>query len=137
MSNMFASRKGPLMIAAGIFGGLLYSTYGANQQPRPRQQDTNDAKSQAGISETLQSVAGQGGARARSGDEMESLRQYDPKDTRLHSADPGAQSKRNPQKARSEDLPGDGTSPGGGLGKHIGDRSDEKEGDLAWKRTGS
>ncbi|KAL2150412.1 hypothetical protein VTH82DRAFT_6975 [Thermothelomyces myriococcoides] len=132
MSNLFASRKGPLMIAAGICGGLLYTTYGGTQQPRPRQQQGG-----AGLSEALQGAAGQGGARARGGEETEALRRYDPKDTRLYSADPTAQSKRNPNKARSDDLSGDGTSPGAGLGKHIGDRSEGQTGDLAWKRTGS
>ncbi|AEO58478.1 hypothetical protein MYCTH_2041611, partial [Thermothelomyces thermophilus ATCC 42464] len=93
MSNMLASRKVPLVLAAGIGSGLLYMTYGANQQPRPRQQQGEGGG--VGVSETLQAAAGQGGARAR---------QYDPKDTRLHSADPAAQSKRNPDKTRGDDL---------------------------------
>ncbi|KAL2157326.1 hypothetical protein VTH06DRAFT_6264 [Thermothelomyces fergusii] len=134
MSNILASRKVPLMLAAGIGGGLLYTTYGANQQPRPRQQAQQQG---LGVSEALQAAAGQGGARARGDEETEALRRYDPKDTRLHSADPAAQSKRNPNKARSDDLGGDGTSSGGGLGKHIGGRGEDQQGDLAWKRTGS
>ncbi|KAK4132154.1 hypothetical protein BT67DRAFT_386037 [Trichocladium antarcticum] len=62
MSNMFSSRKVPLLIAAGVLGGMLYVTAGANQQPRPRARA--DAGSTMPVSETLQTIAGTGGARA-------------------------------------------------------------------------
>ncbi|AEO68483.1 uncharacterized protein THITE_2022370, partial [Thermothielavioides terrestris NRRL 8126] len=103
MANMFRSRAGPLLAAGGILGGLLYLTYGGRQQPRP-QAAPNTAVAGLPVSETLQAVAGTGGAhsRARDAEDRESLRQYDPKDTRLHSADPSAQSKRNPQKVRGD-----------------------------------
>lgn len=105
MSNILATRKVPLMIAAGVFGGLLYTTYGGVQQPRPRSTHDNTHDATGGtISETAQALAGTGGQRARSGDDMESLRQYDPKDTRLHSKDPGAQSKREPSKVKGEEV---------------------------------
>lgn len=133
MSNMYASRKGPLLAVGALFGGILYMTYGAKQQPRPRA--THDAGTQVPVSETLQAIGGQGGARARDAEQRESLAQYDPKDTRIHSADPSAQSKRNPQKVRG-DLGGDDTTPGGGgQGKHIGDRGKDS-GDLPWKKIG-
>ncbi|KAK3299590.1 uncharacterized protein B0H64DRAFT_472691 [Chaetomium fimeti] len=105
MSNLLATRKVPLMIAAGVFGGLLYTTYGGVQQPRPRSTHDNAHDATGGtLSEAAQAAAGTGGARARSGDDMEALRQYDPKDTRLHSKDPGAQSKREPGKVRGEEV---------------------------------
>ncbi|KAK4160286.1 hypothetical protein QBC43DRAFT_325725 [Cladorrhinum sp. PSN259] len=63
MSNMFRSRAGPLLIASGIFGGLLYSTVGGKNQPRPRA--TNEPGSTLPISETLQSIGSQGGTHAR------------------------------------------------------------------------
>jgi hypothetical protein len=92
MSNMWASRKVPLMVAGGIFAGLLYSTYGANQQPRPR--STHDATTQLPVSETLQGVAGSGGPRAK-GDDGES-----PRDTRIYSSDPSSASKRDVSKVK-------------------------------------
>ncbi|KAK3984011.1 hypothetical protein QBC44DRAFT_28756 [Cladorrhinum sp. PSN332] len=61
MSNMLRSRAGPLLVASGIFGGLLYSTAGGKNQPRPR------ATNEGGlpISETLESIGNQGGKHAR------------------------------------------------------------------------
>ncbi|KAH6845747.1 hypothetical protein B0I37DRAFT_380997, partial [Chaetomium sp. MPI-CAGE-AT-0009] len=77
MSNLLATRKVPLMIAAGIFGGILYTTYGGVQQPRPRSTHDNAHDATGGtLSETAQAVAGTGGAPARSGEDMEALRQY-------------------------------------------------------------
>ncbi|KAK4120709.1 hypothetical protein N657DRAFT_648897 [Parathielavia appendiculata] len=134
MANMFSSRKGPLLIAGGLFSGLLYFTYGARQQPRTTA--THDASSQAGVSQTLQSVAGTGGERAHASRDREEQRLYDPKDTGLASSDPSAASKRSPQKVRG-DLGGDQNNPaGGGQGKHIGDRGPDS-GDLPYKRMGS
>ncbi|KAH6616161.1 hypothetical protein B0J18DRAFT_439045 [Chaetomium sp. MPI-SDFR-AT-0129] len=146
MSKPLATRTVPLLIAATLFGGLAYSTWGGTTQPRPRV--THDARSQASVSERLQSAAGTGGVQKASGsggdsshegpsaERLESLKQYDPKDTRLFSNDPAAQSKRNPDKARSGELDRGGPSPGGGLGKNIGEREEGKEGDLAWKKIG-
>lgn len=144
MSKPLATRTVPLLIAATLFGGLAYSTWGGTTQPRPRV--THDARSQASVSERLQSAAGTGGVQKTPGSDnphegpsaerLEGLKQYDPKDTRLFSNDPAAQSKRNPGKARSEELDRGGPSPGGGLGKHIGERGEGKEGDLAWKKIG-
>lgn len=126
MSNMFRSRTGPLLIAAGLFGGLLYTTAGGSQQPRPAATGKT-----GGVSEALQGVAGQGGPAARDEQRVEN----DPKDTRLATASPSADSKRNPQKVRG-DLGGDETTPGGGYqGKHIGDKG-EGSGDLPWKKIG-
>jgi hypothetical protein len=111
-AQIFSTRKGPLLIALGIMGGLLYTTYGGRQEPRPRTTTTtHDARAAnttaAPVSETLQSVAGTGGGggstRSRdSAEDMEALRQHDPKDTRLYSADPSAYSKRNADKVRGE-----------------------------------
>jgi hypothetical protein len=145
-ATIFGTRKGPLVIALGILGGLLYTTYGGRQEPRPRATTTmHDARgATAPVSETLQSVAGTGGERTRSRDsaeDMDALRQHDPKDTRLYSADPSAYSKRNPDKVRSDLEGGHGTSvgsaQGGGQGKNVGERDTEKSGDLAWKKIGS
>ncbi len=94
MSNMFSSRKMPLAIAAGIFGGIFYMTYGANQQPRPRQ--VHHASSQTPISEVLQGAAGTGGPGARPNE--------NPSDARMYSADPSALSKRHPSKAKDDDI---------------------------------
>ncbi|KAG7284730.1 hypothetical protein NEMBOFW57_009340 [Staphylotrichum longicolle] len=91
MSNMWASRKVPLMVAGGIFAGLLYSTYGANQQPRPR--TTHEASSQTPVSETLQGIAGSGGPRARA-------TTASPRDTRIYSSDPSSASKRDATKVK-------------------------------------
>ncbi len=93
MSNMFSSRKLPLAVAAGIFGGIFYMTYGANQEPRPR--TVHDARTQAPVSEVLQGAAGSGGPAAREKGDS-------PRDTRLHSEDPSAPSKRHPTKTREE-----------------------------------
>ncbi|KAJ4289962.1 hypothetical protein N0V88_006763 [Collariella sp. IMI 366227] len=98
MSNMFASRKGPILIVAGVLGGIFYATYGGKQQPRPRA--TSDTSSRIPMSETLQSVAGTGGERAHGHKDGEGLRQFDSKDTRLASANPTADSKRNLQKSQ-------------------------------------
>ncbi|KAK4225849.1 hypothetical protein QBC38DRAFT_367839, partial [Podospora fimiseda] len=61
ISNMLRSRAGPLLLASGIFGGLMYSTAGGKSQPRPR------AMQEGGfpLSETLESIGGQGGKHAR------------------------------------------------------------------------
>lgn len=85
MSNMFSSRKVPLLIAAGVLGGMLYVTVGANQQPRPRARA--DAGTTMPVSETLQTIAGTGGARAS--------------DTRAEAVPrpDDAPSKRNPENA--------------------------------------
>ncbi|GAB1318231.1 hypothetical protein MFIFM68171_08441 [Madurella fahalii] len=129
MSNMFRSRTGPLLIAAGLFGGLLYTTAGGSQQPRPA--TTGGQGGGGGVSETLQGIAGQGGRSARDEQRVEN----DPKDTRMATASPSADSKRNPQKVRG-DLGGDDNTPGGGgQGKHIGDKG-EGSGDLPWKKVG-
>ncbi|KAK4233652.1 hypothetical protein C8A03DRAFT_19305 [Achaetomium macrosporum] len=133
MSQFFGrgqNRTVPIAIAAGLFGGLLYFTGGAKQQPRPRA--THDATGQMPVSETLQSIAGTGGQTARSADQQDQQRQYDPKDTRIHSADPSAQSKRNPQKVKSDDLGGNVSQA---EGKHIGDKGKDS-GDLPWKGVG-
>ncbi|KAK4095669.1 hypothetical protein N658DRAFT_502483 [Parathielavia hyrcaniae] len=131
---MFSSRKGPLLIAGGLFSGLLYFTYGAKQQPRTTA--TTPSGSQARVSQTLQSAAGTGGEGAHASRDREEMRLFDPKDTGLASRDPSAASKRNPQKVR-DDLGGDQNNPaGGGQGKHIGDRGPES-GDLPYKRMGS
>lgn len=98
-STIFRTRKGPLLVALGIMSGLLYTTYGGRQEPRPR------ARGGVPVSETLQSVAGTGGERTRSRDsaeDREALRQQDPKDTRLYSASPSAYSKRDVDKVRAE-----------------------------------
>ncbi|KAK4154795.1 hypothetical protein C8A00DRAFT_14087 [Chaetomidium leptoderma] len=114
MSNMFSSRKGPLLIAGGIFSGLLYMTYGGSQQPRPRAQaqaahDAHDARSSSSspepvpVSETLQAVAGTGGggSNTRGRDEVEQSRgEHDRGDTRLYSQSPSAHSKREAAKVK-------------------------------------
>ena len=93
MSNMFSSRKLPLAVAAGVFGGIFYMTYGANQEPRPR--TTHHASNQAPVSEVLQSVAGTGGPGAQHDGDS-------PRDTRVYSADPSALSKRHPAKVKDD-----------------------------------
>ena len=92
MSNMFSSRKLPLAVAAGIFGGIFYMTYGANPEPRPRR--VHNADTQTPVSELLQGAAGTGGPTA---DHNES-----PRDTRMYSADPTALSKRHPTKSKDD-----------------------------------
>lgn len=138
MANMFSSRKGPLLLAAGVFGGLLYYTAGAKQQPRPRATPESSATGSASpqVSETLQSVAGTGGQTAREQTDIQGP--WDTKDqTRLGTGSPDAYSKRNPQKVRG-DLGGrETTVGGGGQGKHVGERESGKGGDLDWKTIGS
>lgn len=65
MANMFRSRTGPLLVAAGIFGGLLYSTAGGKNQPRTRADPSGGVTGGVPVSETLQSIGGQGGPHAR------------------------------------------------------------------------
>ena len=95
MSNMFSSRKTPLLLAGGLLAGIFMMTHGANQQPRPRAMH-HPGSTQLPVSETLQSAAGLGGRRAAHY-EGES-----PVDTRLYSADPSAPSKRDATKAKGE-----------------------------------
>lgn len=136
MSTILQNRKVPLLIAGGLFGGLLYGTYGGTQQPRPRQQAGAGGAASTGapVSETLEAIAGTGGQRARDTQHID----YDVKDARLGTASPTAVSKRNPAKVRDDDLGGrDTTVGGGGQGKHIGERDPAKSGDLPWKKIGS
>lgn len=127
MSNIYSSRKGPLLIAAGVLGGLLYFGAGGRAQPRPATKEGQPSQ----LSETLHGLAQQGGPSAR----VQSGMELDPKDTRMASTNPVADSKRNPQKVRG-DLGGDGTDEGGaGLGKHIGNKG-EGSTDLPWKKVG-
>ena len=144
-ANIFRTRRGPLVVALGIMGGLLYTTYGGRQEPRPRAA-THDARGAPAlpVSETLQSVAGTGGERTQSRDsaeDVDALRQHNLRDTRLYSDDPSAYSKHNPDKVRSDLEGGHGTTvgnaQGGGQGKNVGERDSEKSGDLAWKKIGS
>ena len=93
MSNMFSSRKLPLAVAAGVFGGIFYMTYGANQQPRPR--TVHNASAQVPVSEILQGAAGTGGPGAQHDAEG-------PRDTRLYSADTSTPSKRHATKAKDD-----------------------------------
>jgi hypothetical protein len=133
MSQFFGrgqNRTVPIAIAAGLFGGLLYFTGGGANQPRPRA--ANDARGQMDVSGALQSMAGTGGQSARNAEQQDKLSQYDPKDTRIHSADPTAQSKRNPQKVKSDDMGGNVSQS---QGKHIGDKGKDS-GDLPWKGVG-
>ncbi|KAJ9133798.1 hypothetical protein NKR19_g8913 [Coniochaeta hoffmannii] len=123
--SMLKGRILPLAGVAGL-GALLWTqTRGGAQAPRSR---TDKPESQQSpVSETLQSIGGQGGQNASdSGPGV-----YDPKDTRLYSKSPDAQSKKNPGKVRDLDRDKLGpVNPAGNDGKHIGDR----DSDLPWKR---
>ncbi|KAL1838061.1 hypothetical protein VTJ49DRAFT_3109 [Mycothermus thermophilus] len=102
MSNLAASRKGPLLIAGGVLAGLVYFTYGGRSQPRPV------ARNQGSVSETLQAAAGTGGPRARDDQAASQASDVEKKDTRVYSASPSAYSKRDVDKVRGEGQLNDG-----------------------------
>ena len=85
---MLRNRAVPVAAAAAVGGLLWWQTAGGRNQPVGRAERGN-----LPVSETLQATAGTGGARARDkGD--------DPKDTRIASHTPDADSKRSPTKSR-------------------------------------
>ncbi|KAK4187385.1 hypothetical protein QBC35DRAFT_552275 [Podospora australis] len=110
MSNMFSGRAGPLLIASGIFGGLLYSTAGGRNQPRPRavhDAGVTSTMSSGGfdIGEKMEEVAGVGGKHARKNPKTASTKGLDKKyvitdeidtarDARYNSCEPDVYSKR-------------------------------------------
>lgn len=121
--------RGRILPLAGVgaLGGLLWwQTSGGAQAPKSR--TSKPESQQAGISEALQSIGGQGGKNSSdSGPENN----YDHQNTRLYSNSPDAASKKNPGKVRplDSDKLGPVNNPGND-GKHIGDR----DSDLPWKR---
>lgn len=92
---MLRQRAGPILLATGIGGTLWWQTAGGKNQPRSRAM--GDPKKTMPISETLQSLSGQGGASARKDKHIEN----DPKNTKIFSVSPDAPSKRNPDKTRN------------------------------------
>ncbi|KAK3317548.1 hypothetical protein B0T19DRAFT_405236 [Cercophora scortea] len=96
---MFRSRAVPLLFMAGVGSGIYYQTAGGKSQPRSRQSEDHPLKMP--VSETLQSMSGQGGRTARS---KPSHNEYDPKNTKIFSHSPDAHSKRNPTKVRDIDI---------------------------------
>ncbi|KAK4204569.1 hypothetical protein QBC40DRAFT_272561 [Triangularia verruculosa] len=113
MSNMARNRVVPALIFGGLFGGLLYSTAGGSNQPRPRARH-DAAATNLDVSESLESFAGTGGKNARKQSDIPS--DIDPKNTRIASHDPTAHAKRSP--AKTLDL-GDGSEPSN-LPKNVG-----------------
>ncbi|KAB5585693.1 hypothetical protein GE09DRAFT_1277175 [Coniochaeta sp. 2T2.1] len=103
--SMLKSRLLPLAGVAGL-GALFWSqTSGGGQAPKTHA--SKPADQQAPVSETFQAIGSQGGKNTTDSGPGD----YDPKDTRLYSRSPDAQSKKNPD-------------------KHIGDRGSH----LPWKR---
>lgn len=92
---MLRNRAVPVAAAAAVGGLLWWQTAGGRNQPVGRSERGNIP-----VSETLQGKAGTGGARARAQGDLE----VDPKDTRLASNKPEADSKRSPVKAGREEL---------------------------------
>ncbi|KAK1753582.1 hypothetical protein QBC47DRAFT_46189 [Echria macrotheca] len=95
MSSLLRSRAVPIIGTAAVGAGIYYTTAGGRNQPRQRA----EGDTRPGMSEALQSVAGQGGARARDPD---TRIDNDPRDTKIYSNSPTAESKRSPQKVRDE-----------------------------------
>ncbi|KAK4663976.1 uncharacterized protein QC763_501180 [Podospora pseudopauciseta] len=117
MSNMARNRVIPAVIASGLFGGLLYSTAGGSNQPRPRARH-DAAATNLNVSESLESIAGTGGKHTRKQFDIPS--DIDPKNTRIASHNPTAHAKRSPSKTL--DL-GDGSEPSQ-LPKNVGPHRD-------------
>ncbi|KAK0750307.1 hypothetical protein B0T18DRAFT_322578 [Schizothecium vesticola] len=88
---MLRNRAVPVAAAAAVGGLLWWQTAGGRNQPVGHAERGN-----LPVSETLQAKAGTGGARARGKGELED----DPKDTRIASHTPDAESKRSPTKSR-------------------------------------
>jgi hypothetical protein len=115
----------PLAGVGGLFALLWTQTRGGAQAPRSHA--STPASEQSSVSETLGALGSQGGKNTTDSGPGT----YDPKDTKLYSKSPDAQSKKNPGKVR--DLDSDKLGPvnaPGKDGKHIGDR----DSDLPWKR---
>lgn len=122
---MLRSRILPLAGVGGLFGLLWWQTSGGAVQPKSRAGKPEDQ--QMDVSGTMAGLAGTGGANTTENGPGT----YDPKDTRLYSRSPDAQSKKNPGKVRDLDQDKLGPVNGPGKdGKHIGDRGS----DLPWKR---
>jgi hypothetical protein len=124
MPSMLRSRALPLAGVAALGALLWRQTSGGVQEPKSRG-DTPTSQ-QSSVSETMQSIAGTGGSNTSENGPGT----YDPKDTRLYSKSPDAQSKKNPGKVRPLDKEKLGPVSSVSGGKHIGDR----ESDLPWKR---
>jgi len=93
---MLRSRVGPAVAALAIVGGgIFWQTAGGTQQPRSR---AVEGEGKSDVSGSMQGLAGTGGAAARDKDDQESLKQQDPKDTRLYSKSQTADSKRSATK---------------------------------------
>ncbi|KAK0660872.1 hypothetical protein QBC41DRAFT_236213 [Cercophora samala] len=117
MSNMARNRILPAMIASGLFGGLLYSTAGGSNQPRPRARH-DAAATNLNVSESLESFAGTGGKHTRKQSDI--APEADSRNTRIQSHNPSAHAKRSPSK--SLDL-GDGSEPAK-MPKNVGPHRD-------------
>jgi hypothetical protein len=85
----------PLLGVAALAGVIYSQTAGGSQQPNSRA--ANPPEKQSSVSESLQAAAGTGGKASRDG-----APEVDPKDTRLHSRNPTAESKRSSQKTTDD-----------------------------------
>ncbi len=95
ITNMLRARAVPILAVTALGSGIYWQTHTGKVQATSRA--TGDPSTKIPVSETLQNIGRQGGQYAR----KEKL-VYDPKDTRMLSQSPSADSKRNPQKVRDE-----------------------------------
>ncbi|KAK4178953.1 hypothetical protein QBC36DRAFT_365837 [Triangularia setosa] len=110
MSNMARNRVIPALIASGLFGGLLYSTAGGSNQPRPRaRHDAGGSATDSNVSESLQQFAGTGGKHARKQSDIDPA--TDPKNTHIVSHSSSPHSKRSPQKKLDFDDGAEAATP--------------------------
>ncbi|OIW27875.1 hypothetical protein CONLIGDRAFT_634205 [Coniochaeta ligniaria NRRL 30616] len=123
--SLLRNRMLPLAGVAALGSFMLWQTYGGAKEPRSRA--SKPESQQLPVSETLQSIGGQGGRNAA---DRESSYNNPHQDTRQYSNSPDAASKKNPGKVRPLDREELGPVNPGPDGKNIGDRSS----DLPWKR---
>ena len=101
MSNILRTRAVPIAATAALGGFIWWQTAGGRSQPNSTAQSgTNTGMP---VSETLRSIGSKEGTHAR---KDTSELDNDPKDTRIYSRSPSADSKRNPQKVRDEKVTG-------------------------------
>ncbi|KAK0713415.1 hypothetical protein B0T26DRAFT_614267, partial [Lasiosphaeria miniovina] len=97
VTGMLRQQPGPILLATEIGSTLWWQTAGGKNQPRSRAM--GDSEKTIPVSETLQSLSGQGGASASA--HKDKHIENDPKNTKIFSVSPDAPSKRNPDKARN------------------------------------
>jgi len=97
MSGLLRARAVPIIGSAALGSATWYGTSGGRNQLRPRAEASTSIPGPIPVSETLESIAGSGGKRAKT---RKAALEKDAKDTRIMSHEGNAPSKRNARKIR-------------------------------------